>query len=203
MVDKKRSDEFASGKERLDEIGRRLGEAFGKGKSESSGGGFLSGMGNLIEQLGKLAQEAQQSGGSVSKSGEFKFGSGQQAKGVYGFTVKSGIGDKGPRVEPFGNSRKNEEGKLVAVREIREPMVDLFDEPGRLLIIAEVPGTEEANVKVEVHDDILLITTEMGQPHYRKEMLLPASFSPDKLSFHCRNGILEIALSKKGKRKVP
>lgn len=203
MVVRKHSDDFAAGKERLDEIGRRLGQAFGKGKSESSGGGFLAGMGNLIEQLGKLAQEAQQSGGSVSKSGEFNFGSGQQAKGVYGFTVKSGIGDKGPRVEPFGNVHQNEEGKLVAVREIREPMVDLFDEPGRLLIVAEVPGAEEAHVKVEVHDDILLITTEMGQPNYRKEMLLPASFTPDKLSFHCRNGILEIALSKKGKRKAP
>jgi HSP20 family protein len=201
MVTRKRSDDFAQGKERLDEIGRRLGEAFGKVKPEPSGTGFFSGMGKLIEQLGKLAQEAEQSGGSLSKSGEFKLGSDQNAKGVFGFTIKSGIGDKGPRVEPFGNIRKNEEGKLVAVREIREPMVDLFDEPGRLLIVAEVPGTEEANVKVEIDDDILLITTENGQPNYRKEMLLPASFTTDKLSFHCRNGILEIALSKKGRKK--
>ncbi len=201
MVERKKADDFAQGKERLDEIGRRLGAAFGKGTSEPSGGGFFAGMGKLIEQLGKLAQEAEQAGGSVSKSGEFKLGPEQGSKGVFGFTIKSGIGDKGPRVEPFGNIRKNEEGKLVAVREIREPMVDLFDEPGRLLIVAEVPGTEEANVKVEVHDDILVITTENGQPNYRKEMLLPASFSPDKLSFHCRNDILEIALSKKGKKK--
>ena len=158
-------------------------------------------MSKLIEQLGKLAQEAEQAGGSLSKSGEFKLGSDQNAKGVFGFTIKSGIGDKGPRVEPFGNIRKDEEGKLVAVREIREPMADLFDEPGRLLIVVEVPGTEEANVKVELDDDILLITTENGHPNYRKEMLLPASFSADKLSFHCRNGILEIALNKKGKKK--
>ena len=196
MVARKRSEEFAEGKERLDEIGRRLGEAFGKVKPESSGGGFFSGLGKLVEQLGKLAQEAEQSGGSLSKTGDFKVGSDQRSKGVYGFSIKTGLGDKGPRVEPFGNIRKDEDGKLVAVHEIREPMVDLFDEPARLLIVAEVPGIEAKNVRVEVHDDILIISTEKSEPNYRKELLLPASYSSDKLSFQCRNGVLEIVLKK-------
>lgn len=203
MIDRKRTDEFSQGKERLDEIGRRLGEAFGKTKSEPSGGGFFGGMGKLIEQLAKLAQEAEQSGGSLSKTGEFKVGSDQHSKGVYGFSIKTGLGDKGPRVEPFGNIRKDEEGKLVAVHEIREPMVDLFDEPTRLLIVAEVPGLEEKNVHLELQDDILVISTEKGDPNYRKELLLPASYSPDKMSFQCRNGVLEIVLKKdksKGKK---
>ena len=82
------------------------------------------------------------------------------------------------------------------MHEIREPMVDLFDEPGRLLIVAEVPGIEEKNVCVEVQDDILIISTEKGEPNYRKELLLPASYSSDKLSFQCRNGVLEIVLKK-------
>lgn len=198
MVNKKRSDEFTQGKERLDEIGRRLGAAFGKPTSDPSGGGFFAGLGTVIEQLGKLAEQAEQAGGVVSKTGEFKVGSDQRAKGVYGFSIKSALGEKGVKVEPFGNIHKDEEGKLVAVHEIREPMVDMFDEPGRLLIVAEVPGLEEKNVQVEVHDDILVLSTERGEPKYRKEVLLPASFSSDKLSFHCRNGILEIQLMKEG-----
>lgn len=198
MTDKKRTEEFAEGKHRIEEIGRKLGALFGKPKPEPSGtGGLFAGLGSLIEQLGKLAEQAEQAGGTLNKTGEFKLGSDQRAKGVYGFTIKSGLGDKGARVEPFGNIRKDEEGKLVAVHEVREPMVDLFDEPGRLLIVAEVPGIEEANVRLEVHDDILIIATEKGEPNYRKEMLLPTSFSSDQLSFHCRNGILEIALQKK------
>ena len=197
MIDKKRTDEFTQGKERLDEIGRRLGEAFGKTKAEPVGGGFFAGMGKLIEHLGKLAQEVEQAGGSLSKTGEFKVGGG---KGVYGFSIKTGLGDKGPRVEPFGNIRKDEEGKLVAVQEIREPMVDLFDEPTRLLIVIEVPGIEEKNVHLELQDDILIISTEKGAPNYRKELLLPACYAPDKLSFQCRNGVLEIVLKKTSQR---
>ncbi len=198
MVDKKNlSDDFAQGKERLGEIGRRLGAAFGKTGTETAGNGFFSGLGNLVEQLGKLVEQAEQSGGVTNKSGEFKFGSESKAKGVYGFSIKSGIGDKGGvKVEPFGNIRKDEDGKLVAVHEIREPMLDLFDEPTRVLIVAEVPGIEEANLQIELHDDILLIATKKGEPNYRKELLLPASFAQKDLSFQCRNGVLEIVLKK-------
>jgi HSP20 family protein len=203
MVTKKFSDEFAHGKERLDEIGRRLGAAFGGSKSESSSTGLFAGVSGLIEQLGKLAEEAEQAGGTVNRTGEFKLGSGQHAKGVYGFTVKSALGDRGNeevRVEPFGNIRKDDQGKLVAVQEIREPVIDVFDEPGRVLIVAEVPGIEEKNVRIEVQDDILTIATENCEPNFRKELLLSASFSPDKLSFKCRNGVLEIELIKEDGR---
>lgn len=200
MADKNRSNDFTQGKERLDEIGRRLESMFGKPKSESAGGSFLSGLGTLIEQLGKLAEQAEKAGGVVTKTGEFNVGSDNRVKGVYGFSVKSGLGEKGVKVEPFGNLRRDEDGKLVEVHEIREPMVDMFDEPSRLLIVVEVPGVEEENVQLEIHDDILVISTEKGVPNYRKEVLLPASFSSDKLSFHCRNGILEIQLMKEGMR---
>jgi HSP20 family protein len=203
MVDKKISDEFAQGKERLGEIGRRLGVTFGKTNSDSASGSFFSGMGNLIEQLGKLVEQAEQSGGTLNKSGEFKVGSDPKTKGVYGFSIKSGLGDKGGvKVEPFGNIRKDDDGKLVAVHEIREPMVDLFDEPTRLLIVAEVPGIDEANLKLELQDDILLISTIKGEPNYRKELLLPASFAQKDLSFQCRNGVLEIVLKKAKAKKA-
>jgi len=200
MIDKKRSDEFSAGKERIDEIKRRLGDAFGKQVDTKTGGGFFAGLGNVIEQLGKLAEQAEKSGGTSSQSGEFNVGGDSKAKGVYGFTIKTGLGEKGVKVEPFGNVRKDEEGKLVAVHEVREPLLDLFDEPDRVLIVAEVPGIEEENVQVEIHDDILIISTEKGQPKYRKEVLLPGSFSAEQLSFHCRNGILEIELLKGDKK---
>lgn len=196
MVDKKRSDEFAQGKERLDEIGRRLGAAFGQPGAASSGGGFFAGLGSVVEQLGKLVEQAEQAGGTLRKSGDFKVGSGDRAKGVYGFTVKSARGEPGVKVEPFGHIRKDEAGKLVAVHEVREPIVDVFDEPTRVLVVAEVPGMEEDQVQLEIHEDVLLIATEKGATQYRKELLLPGSFSAGQMSFHCRNGILEIQFLK-------
>ena len=199
MVSKKRSKEFAEGKHRLDEIGRRLGAQFGKPKpgSESSGsGGFFAGLGTLIEQLGKLAEQAEQAGGVMTKTGEFNVGSDQRLKGVYGFSVKSGLGEKGVKVEPFGNIRRDDEGGRVEVHEIGEPMVDVFDERDHTMIVAEVPGIMQEDVQLELHDDILILAAERGKKKYRKEVLLPASFSSDKMSFTCRNGILEIRLNK-------
>ena len=197
MADKKRTEEFAAGKERVEEIGRRLGSLFGKTPSPQ-GGGFFSGLGSLIEQLGVLAEEAEKAGGAVHKSGSFNFGPGRQNKGVYGFTVKSAIGDKPPQVEPFGNIRRDDAGKLVEVHEIREPIVDVFDEADRVLVVAELPGIEERNLHIEINGDILLISSEEVEPQYRKELLLPASFKGSQMSFHCRNGVLEIQLLKEG-----
>ena len=196
MTDKNPAAEFSTAKERLDEIGRRLGSMFGQTKAPAAGSGLLGGLGSLLEQLGKLAEQAEQNAGSVTKTGEFGSASDPRVKGVYGFTIKAGLGQPSVKVEPFGNIRRDDAGKLVVVHEIREPLVDLFDEPGRLLIVAELPGVEEQQVQLELQDDILLIVAEAGELKYRKEMLLPASFSAGQMSFHCRNGMLEIALKK-------
>ena len=88
----------------------------------------------------------------------------------------------------------------MEVQEIREPMVDVFDEPDHLLIVAEVPGIMQEDVQLELHEDILIFAAEKGDKKYRKEVLLPASFSSDKMSFSCRNGILEIKLIKERTR---
>src|SRR3990172_6112739 len=84
MVGKKRSEQFAEGKHRIEEIGRRLGAQFGKPKPgpESSGsGGFFAGLGTLIEQLGKLAEQAEQAGGGVDKDGGVDPGAGKNVQG--------------------------------------------------------------------------------------------------------------------------
>lgn len=201
MVGKKRSEEFAEGKRRIEEIGHRLGALFGKPTPEPSGvGGFLAGLGTLIDQLRNLAEQAEQAGGELTETGEFKLGPDKRIRGVYGFSVKSGLGEKGVKVEPFGNIRRDEEHGQVEVQEIREPMVDVFDEPEHLLIVAEVPGITQEDVQLELHDDILVIAAEKGDKKYRKEVLLPASFSSDRMGFSCRNGILEIQLIKEGER---
>lgn len=194
MVDKKHTEDFADGKRRLEEIGSRLGELLGKPDTGSSSGPgrFFSGLGNMLEQLGKLAE---QSGCTTHKSGNLDPGADQRIKGVYGFTVRTAIGD-GVKVEPFGNVRRDQDGKLVEVVQIREPMTDVFDEHDHLLIIAEVPGITAEDVRLELHDDILIFSAENGESKYRKEVLLPASFSSDRMSFTCRNGLLKVRFNK-------
>ena len=196
MADKKRSEEFTQGKERLDEIGRRLGSAFGTTKGAGvDTGGLLGGLGNLISQLGRLAEQAEQSGG-FSGNGESEGGSKKPFKAVYGFSVKSGMGADKPTVEPFGNVHRDSDGKGVEVQEIREPMDDIFAEPDRVLVVVEVPGIRSEDVNLEIHDDVLVLAAERGENQYRKELLLPESFSREQMTFSCHNGVLEIRLRK-------
>jgi HSP20 family protein len=165
-----------------------------KGKKSEEGpsfGGVFKGLADLIEKLGDLAEKGQQ----LKKSGEFQQ---KDLKGVYGFSVKMGLGDKGDqkiKVEPFGNVRKDERSGETVVQEIREPVVDVFEEKDFTLIVAEMPGISTKDVKLEVKDDLLTIYAEKQDKKYRKEILLPRAYPREKMQMSCNNGILEIKCS--------
>ncbi len=157
-----------------------------RGGLEGGIGGILRGLGDLVEKLGDLEQQ-----GEVSKTGTIR-GSGEQVRGIYGFTVKVGLGDQGPRIEPFGNIRRDASSGRTEVQEVREPMVDVFDEEKYLLVLAELPGTSKEDVHIELEDDVLTIAAERGDKKYRKEVLLPRSVPKEKMQVNCNNGVLEI-----------
>jgi HSP20 family protein len=76
--------------------------------------------------------------------------------------------------------------------EVREPIVDVFEEAGHMLVLAELPGIGKRHVKIEFEDDVLTISAERGAKKYRKEVLLPRNLSKERMKIACRNGILEI-----------
>jgi HSP20 family protein len=154
-------------------------------------GGFLGGLGTLLEKLGELAE----TGGDIHKSGELHDERGK-VRGVYGFTIRTGLGSEGVKVEPFGNVHRDAETGQAVVEEVREPAVDLFEEKDHVLVVAEMPGVAEEDVHLELKDDILVLVAVKGEKKYRKEVLLPASFSVEKMSFVCRNGVLEVRLAR-------
>ncbi len=152
-------------------------------------GGIFGGIGDLIESVSKIAKEG---GGVVEKAGEIK-GLGDKAQGVYGFTIRTMAGGES-KVEPFGNIKKTPKGPVV--EEAREPIVDVFDEEDHVLVVVELPGIEEENIKVEIEDDILNISAEKGERKYRKEVLLPSTVESEPMSSTDKNGVLEIKLKK-------
>jgi HSP20 family protein len=159
-------------------------------------GGFLGGLGNILEKLGELAEK----GKEFHELKEFG-GEKGSPKGVYGFTIRSNIADRNPsdggvKVEPFGNVRRDAETGRATVHEMTEPPVDVFEEENHVLIVAEMPGIGDEDLKVELLDDILTIAAEKGSKMYRKEVLLSSSFEPASMTRTCRNGILEIKLSR-------
>jgi HSP20 family protein len=155
------------------------------GGFEGGSGGILKGLGDLIEKLGSLAEN----GENLSQTGEIN---GKDMKGIYGFTVKVGLGDDKPRVEPFGNIRRDRESGRTVVQEVREPSVDVFEEDDHVLVVAEMPGISVDDVKITVEEDLLTFTAEHKDKKYRKEVLLPASFPREKIQVSCNNGVVEI-----------
>ena len=152
-------------------------------------GGLFKGIGNFIDLLSEMVEEGEE---EVRRTGEFKVKGLEKAKGVYGFSVRMGLGGT-PTVEHFGNIRATDEGPVVA--EEREPLVDVFDEGELILVVAEMPGVEKDDVQIEVQDDILSLSTT-GKRKYAKELLLPSLVDADTMEIAYHNGILEVRLRK-------
>lgn len=151
-------------------------------------GDLFKGLGGFLELLGQLAEQGKD---EVSRGGEVR-GPGE-VRGVYGFSVKMGVGGA-PTVERFGNIRSTEHGPEVS--EVREPLVDVFDEGRQILVVAELPGIAADHVHLEVKDDILSLSSIGRGRKYAKELLLPAPVNPASLRQSYQNGILEIRLDK-------
>ena len=153
-------------------------------------GGLLKGLGKFID----LAERAEEAGGELRKSGAIRgLGGNKDVRGVYGFTVRTCLGQK-TKVEPFGNIKKTKEGPKVS--ETREPIVDVFDEKDHVLIIAELPGIDEKSIKLDLKKDILLLEAESKDRKYAKEILLPAQIDFESREMNFKNGILEVKFKK-------
>ncbi len=153
-------------------------------------GGLFKGLGDFVDLLSEMVEKGEE---QVTRTGEFKVkGLGDKARGVYGFSVRTGIGGI-PRVERFGNIRATEEGPEVA--EVREPLVDVFDEAQEIVVAAELPGVGEEEIRVDIQDDVLSLETT-GEHKYAKEILLSAPVDAANMQRSYKNGILELRLKK-------
>jgi len=152
-------------------------------------GGLFKGIEKLVDLAGKLEEK-----GGIRKEGEINFDHLKKGmKGVYGFTINT-AGGGAPKVETFGNIKKTPEGPKVD--EEREPITDIFDEKNEIVVIAEMPGIEENDIKIDLKEDILELSAVSKNRNYRKELLLPVKVLKQNLRHKFTNGILEIRIKK-------
>jgi HSP20 family protein len=152
-------------------------------------GGLFKGIEKLVDLAGKLEEK-----GGMSKEGELNLDHIRKGmKGVYGFTINT-AGGGSPKVETFGNIKKTPEGPKV--NEEREPITDIFDEKDEIVVIAEMPGIEENDLRIDLKEDILEISAVSTSRTYRKEILLPVKVLKSNLNHKFTNGILEIKIKK-------
>jgi HSP20 family protein len=152
-------------------------------------GGLFKGIEKLVDLAGKLEENS-----GISKEGEINLDNIKKGmKGVYGFTINT-AGAGSPKVQTFGNIKKTPDGPKVD--EEREPITDIFDEKNEIIIIAEMPGIDESDIKIDLKEDILEIMAVSNSRTYRKELLLPMKATIQNLSRKFTNGILEIRIKK-------
>jgi HSP20 family protein len=165
-------------------------------------GGLFKGLGDLMEAASKLKEKGEE----ISKSGEIDFSSLnkikglQDLKGVYGVSVRT-MADGRSSVQPFGNIKKSPK-KGPMVEEVREPIIDIFDESDHINVVAEMPGIDEKDVQIEIKGDILNISAEGKNRKYQKEVLLASEATGENMTWAYKNGMLEIKIPTPEKKAV-
>jgi HSP20 family protein len=101
-------------------------------------------------------------------------------------------GNRNPRV------REHQKGLRgpPQVTEEREPLVDIIETDKEIRVVAEMPGVEKTDIKLQGTEDALDISVDVPQKRFHKEVQLPAKVKVKEASSTYKNGVLEVILPK-------
>lgn len=119
---------------------------------------------------------------------------------VHGYKINIGPDGK-PRIEDFGNkTKKSPEGKS-SVSEEREPITDIIEGDDDVAVTVEIPGVEKEDIDLNITRDELVIDVNNPNRKYRKKLDLPCNVKPKTTKATYKNGVLDIVIKRKEKKK--
>jgi HSP20 family molecular chaperone IbpA len=119
-----------------------------------------------------------------------------------GFTIRARFGTEMPTqplvpIEPMKPSKRRPlpekpfEVSKAALKEMREPLVDIFEEGDQLRVYVELPGVEKEDIKLNFGKDCV----EVRARNFYKTVQLPYGHTPMKtVPTEYKNGVLEIII---------
>ena len=112
----------------------------------------------------------------------------------YGYSVTVGPDGK-PVVKEYGNVRPG----LLPTAETREPLVDVIvdDKEKVLKIVAEMPGVEKQDIKIEVVGKTINLDAEHADKKYQTRIPIKHKVDEDSVKATYANGILELRFKMK------
>ncbi len=120
---------------------------------------------------------------------------------VYGYSFRVGPDGK-PHFREFGNVKPQMGMLPEEMKETespgprgREPLVDMFSCGEKQMVVAELPGVDEKDIKIFLTGKSLEIRVEAGGRKYYKKLELPKEFSKAKMKKRYNNGVLELTFS--------
>ncbi len=119
---------------------------------------------------------------------------------VHGYKIEFGPDGK-PQIEDFGNrSIRSPEGVPTISDEI-EPRTDIIEGENDVAITVEIPGVEKEDINLTATEDTLEIKVDSPKRKYHKRIDLPCNVKTKSTKATYKNGILDIVLDKKEKKK--
>jgi len=115
---------------------------------------------------------------------------------VYGFSYSAEPG-KEPVFQEFGNIKPSRRG--IEPSTGREPLVDVMDDKDKYKIYVELPGVDKSNIKLDVAEDSIEVSTKDEKKFY-KMIYLESPVNSDSSKASYNNGVLTVVLDKKAKR---
>ncbi len=107
--------------------------------------------------------------------------------------------------------------ELMSTPSRRTPRMDVYEEEGKVVVEAELPGLKAEEIDVNIKDNMLTVKAERKQEkeekkkgYYRREMsrgfysravALPAEVEEEKAEAKCKDGVLTVRVPKKKEAK--
>jgi HSP20 family protein len=138
-----------------------------------------------------LVREYETSGGGrVREYGPF----------VYGYSMTIGPDGK-PKVREFGNVKSPFSTRGFSTRPLisseREPLADVTTTDKDVKVVVEIPGVSKENIKINVYDNSVEVTTTGTERKYHEVVDIPPETDIETATSTYKNGILEIIFKKK------
>jgi HSP20 family protein len=116
---------------------------------------------------------------------------------VYGFSITQRAGEE-PEIREFGNIPMFEQTGAGEKRnlDIRKPLIDVLEAEETVHVVAEIPGSEKENIRLNATDLILDIETIDGNPKYSERVELPVKVDPQSAKATYKNGVLEVTFKR-------
>lgn len=110
---------------------------------------------------------------------------------IYGFLIIKAFNIK-PRRKPTVEERRIY--RPIVAPWVREPLVDVFVEPDRVVIMAHLPGVREEDIELTVSEWDVIIAAQHEDMRFYKHIALPVPVIPKIIDFIYSGGILRFTL---------
>jgi HSP20 family protein len=119
---------------------------------------------------------------------------------VHGFNIRINSDGK-PNIEEFGHKPKKIDNGKTIISDEREPLTDIIEGDNDVAITIEIPGVNKEDINLNITKSYLDINVDSPNRKYQKSIDLPCIVKPNTSKATYKNGILDIVIKKKEKRK--